>query len=293
MTAVAIPLKFRRPAESAARRSLRRFVRHRAALAGFVILVVLVCSVIFVPLIYTADPNVTNTAIRFQAPSAAHPLGTDSLGRDNLARLLYAGRVSLSVCLSAAILATGLGLLLGAIAGMFGGWIDGALMRLADVVLALPLLIITSVVISIIGTGVEIIILAIGLFGWPEPARIVRAQILSLREQDFVTAAKALGATNGRILRRHLIVHALGPLTVTGTFLVAGALLTEAALSYLGIGVKPPQPSWGNMLTDAQDLFTLRRYPWYWIPPGLAIFATVLAINLVGDGLRDALDPRD
>jgi ABC-type dipeptide/oligopeptide/nickel transport system permease subunit len=136
-----------------------------------------------------------------------------------------------------------------------------------------------------------IIVLFIGLFLWPEAARVVRGVVLSLREQDFVLAARALGATNGRIIRKHLIFHALAPQTVTGTFTVGIALLTEAGLSFIGIGIAPPQASWGNMLSDAQQLFILREYPWYWLPPGIAIFVTVLAVNLVGDGLRDALDP--
>jgi peptide/nickel transport system permease protein len=204
---------------------------------------------------------------------------------------MNAGRVSLAVGVAAALFATGLGLVIGMIAGVFGGWVDSVIMRFTDVVIALPILIAIAIVVGIIGTGVEIVVVVIGLFGWPEAARIVRAVILSLREQDFVMAARALGATNTRIIRKHLIFHALAPLTVTGTFTVAGALLTEASLSYLGIGVRPPQASWGNMLYDAQQLFILRDYPWYWVPPGLAIFVTVLAVNLVGDGLRDALDP--
>ena len=180
---------------------------------------------------------------------------------------------------------------MGLIAGIFGGWVDTLIMRVTDVVLAIPALIAIAIVVGIVGSGLEIVVLVIGLFTWPEAARIVRAVVLSLREQDFVLAARALGASNVRIMSKHLIFHALAPLTVTGTFTVAVALLTEASLSYLGIGVRPPQASWGNMLYDAQQLFILRDYPWYWVPPGLAIFVTVLAVNLVGDGLRDALDP--
>jgi peptide/nickel transport system permease protein len=188
-------------------------------------------------------------------------------------------------------MATGIGLVLGLIAGLFGGWVDTAIMRTTDAVLAIPALIAIAIVAGVVGTGLGIVVLVIGLFGWTEAARVVRATVLSLREQDFVTAARALGGRNLWIIRRHLLFHALAPLTVTGTFTVAGALLTEAALSYLGIGVTPPTPSWGNMLYDAQQLFILRDYPWYWVPPGLAIFVAVLAVNLVGDGLRDALDP--
>lgn len=281
----------RRRSESAGRRALRQFLRHRAALAGLLMLGAIAFAAMVVPFIYNVDPDITDLAIGFQPPGPDHLLGTDRIGRDLLARLLYAGRVSLSVGVAAALFATLLGLVIGLIAGMFGGWIDALLMRVTDTVLAIPTLIAIAIVVSIVGTGLEIVVLFIGLFSWPEAARVVRSVVLSLREQDFVMAARALGATNGQIIRKHLIFHALAPLTVTGTFTVAIALLTEASLSYLGIGVKPPQPSWGNMLYDAQQLFILRDFPWYWLPPGLAIFVTVLAVNLVGDGLRDALDP--
>ena len=201
--------------------------------------------------------------------------------------------MSLSVGIAAALFATGIGLVIGLIAGMFGGKIDTFLMRCTDAVLAIPVLIAIAIVAGVVGTGAEVVILVIGLFYWGEAARIVRSVVLSFREQDFVNAARAVGAGNLRIIRKHLIFHALGPLTVTGTFAVATALLTEAALSYLGIGVRPPQSSWGNMLYEAQQLFVLAGLPWYWVPPGITIFAVVLAVNLVGDGLRDAFDPHE
>ncbi len=294
MTSPAISLQSvstRRRSESAGRRALRRFLRHRAALAGFVIMLLVIFAAVILPLIYTTNPDATNLKIQFQAPSSAHPLGTDRIGRDLFARLLSAGRVSLTVGIAAALFATVIGLVVGLIAGMFGGWVDTIMMRVTDTVLAIPALIAIAIVVGIIGTGLEIVVLFIALFSWPEAARVVRSVVLSLREQDFVLAARALGANNRRIITKHLIFHALAPLTVTGTFTVAIALLTEASLSYLGIGVRPPQSSWGNMLYDAQQLFILRDYPWYWLPPGLAIFVTVLAVNLIGDGLRDALDP--
>lgn len=294
MTAGAVALQrvsSRRRSESAGRRALRRFLRHRAALAGFIILVIVVFGAVILPLIYTVDPDATNIAGQYRAPNLAHPLGTDRIGRDLLARLLYAGQVSLSVGAVAALFSTVIGLVVGLIAGIFGGWVDTLLMRITDTVIAIPPLIAIAIVVSIVGTGLEIIIGFIAAFYWYEAARVVRAVVLSLREQDFVLAARALGATNFRIMGKHLLFHALAPLTVTGTFTVAIAMLTEASLSYLGIGVRPPQASWGNMLADAQQLFILRDDPWYWLPPGLAIFITVLAVNLVGDGLRDALDP--
>jgi peptide/nickel transport system permease protein len=277
--------------ESAGRRAFRRFLEHRAALLGLFILGAITIAAIVGPFVLGIDPDVTNPRIQFRSPDLNHLLGTDRIGRDLLARLLSAGRVSLSVGIAAALFATGIGLVIGLIAGVFGGWLDALLMRIADTVLAIPTLIAIALVVAVVGTGLQIVVLFIGLFSWPEAARVVRAVVLSLREQDFVLAARAMGATRWRIISRHLLFHALAPLTVTGTFTIAVALLTEAALSYLGIGVTPPQPSWGNMLYDAQQLFILRQYPWYWVPPGMAIFTTVLAVNLVGDGLRDALDP--
>jgi len=282
-----------RASESAGRRALRRFVRHRAALAGMLVLGFVTLAAVFGPIVYGRDPDITDLSLGYHPPGAMFLLGADSLGRDLLARLLVAGRVSLSVGLAAALCVTGLGLIVGLLAGTLGGWVDAILMRIADIVYALPLLLAVAVVSGVVGPGLFIIVLVIGLFQWPEAARVVRSVVLSLREQDFVLAARALGGTNGHIMRRHLLFHAVAPLTVTGTFTVAIALLTEAGLSFLGIGVQPPQASWGNMLADAQQVFILRQYPWYWIPPGLAIFVTVLAVNLVGDGLRDALDPHE
>jgi ABC-type dipeptide/oligopeptide/nickel transport system permease subunit len=281
----------RRRSESAGGRAVRRFMHHRAALVGMIALLLIAFAAIFGPIIYGHDPDVTDLASGFKPPDPNFLLGRDSLGRDLLARLLVAGRVSLSVGLAAAFSATVLGLIVGLLAGTFSGWVDTVLMRLTDITLAMPTLIAVAVVVGIIGPSLGLIVLFIGLFQWPYAARVVRSVVLSLREQDFVLAARALGATNLRIIRRHLLFHALAPLTVTGTFTVAIALLTEAGLSFIGIGIAPPQASWGNMLADAEQLFILRQYPWYWLPPGIAIFATVLAVNLVGDGLRDALDP--
>jgi peptide/nickel transport system permease protein len=288
---VGVAVQRRRASEGAGRRAVRRFVRHRGALVGMAILATIAFMAIFAPFFSAHDPNFTNTKLQYTPPNSTYILGTDRLGRDLWARLLEAGRVSLTVGLAAALVATTIGLVVGLVAGIFGGVVDTVLMRTTDAVLAIPPVIAIAIVVGIVGTGLEIVVLVIGLFQWTEAARIVRAVVLSLREQDFVTAARALGARNVWIIRRHLVFHALAPLTVTGTFAVAIALLTEASLSYLGIGVRPPQSSWGNMLYDAQQLFILRDYPWYWIPPGLAIFITVLAVNLVGDGLRDALDP--
>jgi peptide/nickel transport system permease protein len=219
-------------------------------------------------------------------------LGTDSAGRDVLSRLLFAGQVSLTVGLVAALVSTSIGLLLGSIAGTYGGWTDAVIMRLTDVVLSFPALVVIITIVALVGPSMQTVILGIGLFYWPTACRIVRGLALSLREQDFFIAARALGATDGHVITRHMVPSVLSPLTVTATFAVAQAILLEAALSFLGLGVRPPQPSWGNMLNEAQSLTILESMPWLWLPPGLAIAITVLAINFIGDGLRDALDPR-
>jgi peptide/nickel transport system permease protein len=190
------------------------------------------------------------------------------------------------------MVSTSIGLLLGSIAGNYGKWADVVVMRATDVVMSFPALIVIITVVALVGPSMLTIILGIGLFGWPTACRIVRGLALSLREQDFVLAARALGAPEPRIIARHLVPSVLSPLTVTATFAVAQAILMEAALSFLGLGVRPPQPSWGNMLNEAQSLTILETMPWLWLPPGIAIAITVLAINFVGDGLRDALDPR-
>jgi peptide/nickel transport system permease protein len=185
-----------------------------------------------------------------------------------------------------------IGTILGAIAGFYGGTMDSAIMRFTDIVMCFPLLIIIITVVAMIGPSLFNIMAVIGLIAWPSIARLVRGQFLSLREQEFTTAALCLGVPSGRIIRSHLLPNCVGPITVAATFGIAGAILTEASLSFLGLGVPPPEPSWGQMLTEAQKLSILDSMPWLWIPPGLMIFLTVLSVNFVGDGLRDALDPQ-
>jgi len=279
--------------DSARRQAIRRFVRHKAALVGLCVLVLISVLAIAAPVIAPHDPNFTRVDLRNMAPSPTNLLGTDGIGRDVLSRLLYASQVSLAVGISAAFVATAIGLIVGLIAGTVGGLVDMLAMRLTDVVLSVPSLIAIAIVAGLVGGGFWIVVLVLGLFGWTEAARVVRAAVLSLREQDFVIAARGLGGNDLWVIRKHLLFHALPPLTVTATFTVARALLTEAGLSFLGIGVQPPQATWGNMLSDAQGLNVLTSLPWLWIPPGVAIFITVVAVNLVGDGLRDALDPHD
>jgi peptide/nickel transport system permease protein len=206
-------------------------------------------------------------------------------------RLLYAGRVSLAVGIVAVSIYTAIGVVRGVLAGYYGGWVDSTIMRLCDVVLSFPTLIIIITLASVLGPSIYNLMLAIGLLGWPPIARLLRGQLLSLRTTEFVVAARAAGCSDKRLIFRHLLPNAMAPVLVAATFGIAYAILIEAGLSFLGLGVQPPTPSWGNMLTDAQSLTVLESMPWLWLPPGLMIALSVLSINFIGDGLRDALDP--
>ena len=274
------------------RMAMRRFRRHRLALAGLVVLVLLVLVAVFAPLIAPYDPNLVDLSSFQQPPSAEHWLGTDSAGRDVLSRLIYGTQVSLTVGIAAAISAGVLGLALGLAAGILGGKVDTVIMRIVEVFLSFPSLIVIILLVSILGPSITTIVLVIAVFEWPTACRIVRQMALSLREMDFVLAARAIGCSKLRIMTRHIVGGVVSPLTVVVTLLSAQAILLEAALSFLGLGVTQPQASWGGMLQRAQSLTILESMPWLWLPPGIAIAVTVLAINFVGDGLRDALDPR-
>lgn len=277
---------------SPGRLALRRFGRHRLAVVGLCVLVLLALASVLLPPILGIDPNAVDVHAVRQPPGDGHLLGTDAAGRDVLARLISGGQISLLVGLSAAALATVIGLVLGAVAGYFGGAVDGFISRVADVVLSFPTLIVIIVIVAFVGPSLPTLILGIGLFGWPIGFRIVRGLTLSLREQDSIQAVTGLGARPIRILVKHVVPAVVAPLTVVATLEVAQAILLEAALSFLGLGVPPPTASWGNMLNDAQSLTILESMPWLWLPPGIAIAVTVLAVNFVGDGLRDAVDPR-
>ena len=269
----------------------QRFRRHRVALVGAIILLVLSVLSIGASVIAPNDPYRVDISAYRQGPQAKYPLGTDSSGRDVLSRLLHAGRVSLSVGLVAVTIYTVIGVVLGALSGFYGGLTDASIMRLADVVLSFPSLILIITVVSVLGPSIYNIMLVIGLLGWPPIARIVRALFLSLREREFVLASRTIGVPNSRIIFRHILPNAIAPVIVAATFGMANAIILEAGLSFLGLGVQPPTPSWGNMLTDAQSLTVLESMPWLWIPPGAMIALAVLSINFIGDGLRDALDP--
>jgi peptide/nickel transport system permease protein len=269
----------------------QRFRRHRVAVVGALILLMLTAGTVAAPVIAANDPFKVDISAYRAGPAANHPLGTDSSGRDVFSRLLYAGRVSLSVGLVAVAIYTLIGVILGAFSGFYGGWLDSFIMRLADIVLSFPALILIITVVSVLGPSIYNIMIVIGVLGWPPIARIVRALFLSLREREFVLASRTVGASNDRIIFRHMLPNALAPVMVAATFGMANAIVLEAGLSFLGLGVQPPTPSWGNMLKDAQSLTVLESMPWLWIPPGSMIALAVLSINFIGDGLRDTLDP--
>jgi len=270
----------------------RRFRRSPRAMAGLYLLLFLSLSAILAPQITRQDRDRPNMAIVEQAPSRDHWLGTDELGRDVFARLLYGGRVSLTVGLVAVSLYLTIGVVLGSLAGYYGGVVDSLIMRVTDVILVIPFFPLALTMAAVLGPSVYNTMIIIGLLGWTGICRLVRGEFLTLRKRDFVEAAIAEGASDSRIIFRHILPNAMAPIVVAATLGVAGAVLSEAALSFLGLGVQQPLPSWGNMLSAAISLKVLLLQPWLWIPPGLVIFLAVLAVNLVGDGLRDALDPR-
>jgi peptide/nickel transport system permease protein len=300
----------RRPAQPTVlpgRLLLRRFLRHRLAVVSAVVLFLLALCSLAAPLFAAwlgHDPNAVDLLGRFGPPSADHPLGTDELGRDLLLRLLYGGQVSLFVGLVGAVAAALLGTVIGLVAGYVGGRTDALLMRLTDAVIALPLLplliVLAAVDLGKLGVPAAIaqsesaslyrILLIIALVGWTTVARLVRGATLSVRERDYVRAAVALGARPLRIMTRHILPNVVSPIIVATTLSVGYVILTESVLSFLGLGIQPPLPSWGNMLTNAQEL--IWQAPALAIYPGLLIFVTVIAFNFLGDGLQDALDPR-
>ena len=270
--------------------AFERFRQHRLAMAALVVVVGLAALSAFAPIVSPYDPNRTNLFLIFEAPSLQHPMGTDNLGRDLATRILFGGRVSLAVGVLAALLALTLGTLVGAVAGFYGGVIDSVLMRLVDVLLSIPRLFLIVLLAVVLGGGVLTIVLVLGALSWMRTSRIVRATVLSLKSREFVEAARAIGAGDIRIIVRHLLPNAVAPIVVAATLGVAGAIIAESTLSFLGLGIQKPTSTWGNMLSDATT--DMSQAPWVAIFPGVAIFLAVVSINFVGDGLRDALDPR-
>ncbi|KAF0234439.1 MAG: peptide/nickel transport system permease [Desulfovibrionaceae bacterium] len=269
---------------------LRRALAHPMFVAGMGLVGLISLAAILAPLITPIDPTALDVNNVLKAPSLAHPFGTDALGRDVLSRMLYGGRVSLWVGFLAVGLSVSLGLFFGLVAGYFGGLVDEVVMRGVDVMLCFPSFFLILAVIAFLEPSLTNIMIIIGLTSWMGVARLVRAEALTLKHRDFVRAAKLAGAGNSRILLRHILPNAAAPVLVSATLGVAGAILTESSLSFLGLGVQPPMPSWGNMLLEGKEVLEIA--PWLSLFPGIAILLTVLGYNLLGESLRDILDPR-
>lgn len=268
----------------------KRFSRNRLSVIGAVIVLLLITISLLAPVIAPYDPTAIDVYNVLSPPSKTHLLGTDDLGRDLLSRIIWGSRVSLKVGFVAAGIAIMIGVIIGSVSGFYGGKIDAILMRFVDIMLAFPTFFLILAVIAILEPNIFTIMAVIGVTSWMDVARLVRAEFLSLKERDFVDAARAIGISHRRLIFRHILPNALSPVFVAATFGVAGAILIESGLSFLGLGVQPPDPSWGNILTAGKDNIEIAW--WLSLYPGLAILVTVLSYNLVGEGLRDALDPR-
>ncbi len=272
--------------------AVRRFLRHRLAIVGLTIIVIVITMAVFASFVTGYPPEKLDLLSIRQPPSAAHILGTDTLGYDVWTRLVFGARTSLVVGFGAVAISIAIGTTLGMVGGFYGGIPDQIVGRMTDTIMSLPPLLLVIVFVSIVGPSLQSVVVVIALLTWPWIARLVRGQYLSLREAEFVTAARVVGVRDRAIIVRHLLPNILGPLSVAATYYTAQAILLEAGLSFLGLGVKAPTPSWGNMVNLAQDAAVLQLMPWVWVPPAVAIALLVLAINFVGDGLRDALDPK-
>ncbi|MCR4708404.1 MAG: ABC transporter permease [Clostridiales bacterium] len=271
---------------------VKRFFHHRLAVLGLTVLIVEILCVLFLPRLLHLDPYGLDVMAFGAGPSPKHPLGTDDVGRDMFARLVYGGRISLTVGICSALIGLAVGVPLGLIAGYFRGPAEILIMRMADVFMSFPSMILILVLASVLGQSVVTITVVIGVLGWPEFARLIYATTLSVREKDYVESAKAIGTKNGTILLRYILPNSFAPIIVAFTFRTAQAIITESSLSFLGLGVQPPVASWGNIIYYAQSIAVLSFKPWMWLPAGIVLILTVLSINFLGDGIRDALDTR-
>lgn len=269
-----------------------RFKRHKLALFGLAVVIIFSLAAIFAPIVALKDPYFVDLDSIRQPPSAEHILGTDSAGRDMWARMIYGARISMTVGLVANSISVTIGTLLGMVSGYVGGRTDNLLMRFTELVMTFPTFFAIIMMVALLGPNIRNVMIVIGVTSWPGLARLVRGQVLSLRELAFIEAAHCVGAPNRRILIIHILPNILPYILVAATLGMAGAILTESSLSFLGLGVQIPLASWGSMLFSAQSLTVLTNFPWLWLPPGIAISMAVLCMNFVGDGLRDAFDPR-
>ncbi len=269
---------------------LKRFKKNKLAVTGGIIVMCLVFVAVLAPLLSPYNPDQIDRQQILEPPSLKHPLGTDDLGRDLLSRMIWGARISLAVGFVAVGIATLIGMISGALAGYYGGWTDRIIMRFIDIMLSIPTFFLILAVIAFVGPSIWNIMIVIGVTSWMGVARLVRAEFLSIKEREYVLAAKALGLNDMRIIFRHIMINSLAPVLVSAVLGVASAVLVESALSFLGLGVQPPHPSWGNILTLGKDNIEIAW--WLSLYPGLAILVTVLGYNLLGEGIRDSIDPR-
>ena len=274
------------------RNVLERFSAHKLAVAGLIILFTEIILVLILPPLLNLDPYTSDPIDFGAAPSAEHVLGTDDVGRDLLARLVYGGRVSLMVGLLSTLISLCLGVPLGLIAGFYRKLPEIIIMRIADIFMSFPAMILVLVLVAVVGPSVWSVTLVIGVMGWPQFARLIYGNVLSVREKEYVESARAIGTKNLDIIVKYVLPNSFTPVLIAITFRTAQAIIMESSLSFLGMGVQPPQASWGNMMYDAQSITVLSSRPWMWVPPGLCLILTVLSINFFGDGVRDALDPK-
>ena len=273
--------------------AMKKFIHNKKAMLGLAIGTILVLAVVFIPLFADLDPYTTDRAAGFnKPPSDAHILGTDDVGRDLFARLLYGGRISLFVGITSTIISVLIGIPLGLIAGYFRGTAESIIMRTADAFMSFPSMVLILVLVAVFGPSILTVTVVIGVLGWTAIAKLIYGNVLSIREREYIQAARAVGGSTKKILFSEVLPNAIPPVWANISFRVAGAILTESSLSFLGMGVQTPQASWGNIIFAAQNLLVLTARPWVWLPPGICIILVVIGFNFIGEGVRDALDPK-
>lgn len=273
--------------------AMKKFIHNKKAMLGLAIVTILVLAVVFIPLFADLDPYTTDRAAGFnKPPSDAHILGTDDVGRDLFARLLYGGRISLFVGITSTIISVLIGIPLGLIAGYFRGTAESIIMRTADAFMSFPSMVLILVLVAVFGPSILTVTVVIGVLGWTAIAKLIYGNVLSIREREYIQAARAVGVSTKKILFSEVLPNAIPPVWANISFRVAGAILTESSLSFLGMGVQTPQASWGNIIFAAQNLLVLTAKPWVWLPPGICIILVVIGFNFIGEGVRDALDPK-
>ena len=273
--------------------AVKKFMHNRKAVLGLIIVCFLVLAVILIPIFMKLDPYTTDRAVGVnKAPCSGHPLGTDDVGRDLFARLLYGGRISLFVGIMSTIISVLIGIPLGLIAGYFRGIAETVIMRVADAFMSFPTMVLILVLVAVFGPSILTVTVVIGVLGWTAIAKLIYGNVLSIREREYIQATKAIGMSTPKILLSEVLPNAIPPVWANISFRVAGAILTESSLSFLGMGVQTPQASWGNIIFAAQNLLVLTARPWVWFPPGICIILVVVGFNFIGEGVRDALDPK-